>query len=115
MDALELAELVFQDESMIGLLPLELPNMPSRPCSSLARLRSRHTGRMQVWREACKLTLIINDLDHGNINSTSLASRVTKAKAVADRMKVTTAVSLTQRRLLSLWQPTWSGHAGGQT
>ena len=96
-----LADLFFDDGSLIGLLPMELPPRPGRPNSTSARLRSRHARKMEVWREVCKLVLVLNGLDRGSTNQSRLmASRATQAKSVADQMKVTTAVSLAQQRLL---------------
>ena len=68
MDLLELAKLTSEKDDMVGLLPLPLPCRPIRPNSSSARLRSRHAGRLQVWREACKFILLVNGLNSGSVN-----------------------------------------------
>ena len=105
-DQLSIAELMEFMNDDLPLLPLPLPPMPVRPSSSSARVRSRYKGKLQVWREACKLFVLVNGLSIGTTEQNNLkTSHATQARSsVGDRMKVSStasAASLASARLLN--------------
>jgi hypothetical protein len=48
------------------ITPLPLPSCPKRPASQSHTLRTRFKHRMQVWKIACNMILVINGLECGN-------------------------------------------------
>ena len=102
MTAPLLQDIAFDRDELLGLLPIDFPPRPVKPQSSSARLRARHAGKFQVWREACKMVVLLNGLDRGDVNFSFVSThRLTKTKSDVDRMKVASAVSLVHARLLS--------------